>query len=81
MHVFVDGEEKQERGEVTIGSYARATPIHKTAREGINDILDDGHEVDDDGFTDPENKSIPTGDNDRKVYREVWKWSGIYHIR
>ena len=41
-------------------------------REGINDLLADGHEVDDDGFPNPENKPIPTGDTDRPLYKEGW---------
>ena len=45
-----------------IVSYARETPIHETTREGINDLLDDGYEVNDDRLPDQNNKPIATGD-------------------
>ena len=80
-HFFKDIQEKEERGEVDIGSYARETPIHATTREGINHLLDGGHGVDDDRLLDPENKTIPTGYTYQPVYKEVWKWSGIYQRR
>ena len=41
-------------GEVTIGSNDHETPIHENTREGINDLLDNGHEVDDDRLPDPD---------------------------
>ena len=68
--MFEDSEYKKERGEVAIGSDARETPIHATTREVINDLLDDGYEVDDDIFTAPENKPIPAGDTHRTLYKE-----------
>ena len=72
---------KEESEDVAIVSDARETPIHETKLEGINDLLDDGYEVYDDRLPYPENKPIPTGNNDHPLYKEEWKWSGIYHRR
>ena len=47
-HVFGYSEEKQEGGVVAIGSDSYENPIHATNREDINDLLDDGYEVNDD---------------------------------
>ena len=72
---------RRRGGGVTIISYYRENPIHETTREGINDLLADVHEVDDDRFPAPDNKPSLTGDTDRPVYKEERKWSGIYHRR
>ena len=64
-NVFKDSEEKGERGDFAIGSNARETLIHATTQEGINDLLDGGHEVDYDRLLDTDNKPIPTGDADQ----------------
>ena len=47
-HVLEDSEEKEERGEVEIGYDSRETPIYETNWEGIKNLLDIVHEVDDD---------------------------------
>ena len=60
--MFEDIEEKKERGEFTIGSDARETPIHETNKEDINDLLDSGHKVDYDRLPDLDNKPSPAGD-------------------
>ena len=77
--MFEYREDKEERDEVAIGSDARETPIHETTWEGINDLLVDGDEVDDDRIQSPEKKIIPKGDNYRPLYKEGCKWIGIYH--
>ena len=50
-------------------SDACETPIHETSREGINDLLADGYEVDDDIIPALENKPSPIGDTDRSLYK------------
>ena len=80
-HVFKNSEDKEEMGEVAVGYDARDTPIHETTQEGINDLLADGYEDDDDRLPAPEKKPSPTGNTDQPVYKEGWKWSGIYHRR
>ena len=72
---------KRGGGGESIGYDSRETPIHATTQEDINALLSDGYEVDDDRLPAPKNKPIPTGDNDRPVYKEGWKWSGIDHRR
>ena len=67
--VSKDSEEKDDMGDVAVGSDARKTPIHATTLEGINDLLDDGHEVDDDRLPANENKPIPTGNTDQPLYK------------
>ena len=57
------------------------TPIHATTQEGVNYLLVDGYEVDDNILPTPNNKPIPTDDTDHPVYREIWKWSDIDHRR
>ena len=52
---------RRRGGGVTIISYYRENPIHETTREGINDLLADVHEVDDDRFPAPDNKPSLTG--------------------
>ena len=76
-HVFKDSEEKQERGEVVIISDAHETPIHATNLEGINDLLGDGYQVDDDRLKDPDNKSRPASNNGPPVNKQGWKWYTI----
>ena len=39
-----------------IGSDARETLIHETTQEGINNLLDDGHEFNDYRLPDPDSK-------------------------
>ena len=80
-NVFENSEEKEEREEYVIGSNSSETPIHATTQEGINDLLDDGHEVDYDRLLDTNNKPIPTGSSDQSEYKEGWKWIIIYHRR
>ena len=63
-HVFEDSEEKEERGDVVIVSDTHETPFQETTREGINDLLADVHEVDDDILTAPDSKPRTTGDTD-----------------
>ena len=46
-----------------IGSNTRETPIHGTNQEGINDIMSDGYEVNDDILPAHDNKPIPKVDN------------------
>ena len=46
--MFKDRKNKELRGEVAIGYNACENPIQKTTRKGINDFLDDCHEVGDD---------------------------------
>ena len=46
--MFKGSEENKERGEFAIGSDASEILIHETTQEDINDLLDSGHEVDDD---------------------------------
>ena len=77
--MFEDSEEKKVRREFAIVSNARETPINETTQEDINAHLAVGHEVDDDRLPDIENKPIPTRNTDLSVYKEGWKWSGIYH--
>ena len=60
---------RRRGGGVVIRSYARETPINATTREGINDLLYGGYEVNDDRLTSPNNKTIPTGDTDQPVYK------------
>ena len=78
---FEDSEEKEERGEVSVESDARETPIHATTREDINALLADGYEVDDDRLPAPENTPRNTGKTDQPVYKEGWKWYGVDHRR
>ena len=79
--MFEDSEEKEERGDVVIVSDTHETPFQETTREGINDLLDGGYEVDDDKITAPENKPIPTGNTDRPLYKGGYKWSDIDYSR
>ena len=62
--MFEDSEEKEERGDVVIVSDTHETPFQETTREGINDLLADVHEVDDDILTAPDSKPRTTGDTD-----------------
>ena len=55
---------------VVFGKYQRETPIHTKTREGINYLLEDGYEVNDDQKPAPYKK--PSGrcqDNDQPWYR------------
>ena len=71
-----DSEEKKYGVGVAIVSNARDIPLRETTWEGINDLLDDGYEVNDDRLSDLNNKPTPIGDNERPVYKEVWKCIG-----
>ena len=76
-----DSKDKEEGREVTIGSDSCETLIHADNWEGINDLLDDSYEVDDDRLLDPKNKFIPKGDIYLPVYKEGCKWSVIDYSR
>ena len=67
--MFKDRKNKEVRGEVAIGYNACENPIQKTTRKGINDFLDDCHEVGDDIIPDSNNKPRPKGDTERPVYK------------
>ena len=67
-HGLEDSEENEERGQVVVKSDARETPIQATTREYINDLLEDGYEVDGDILPAPENTPRNTGKNDQLVY-------------
>ena len=83
-HIFlriVNRRRRRRGGGVKIGSDACENPICAHTLGGINDLLSDGNEVDDERLPSIENKLIPTCNTDRPVYKEGWKWSGIYHRR
>ena len=70
--MFKGSEEKKERGEFAIGSYASETPIHETNKEDINDLLSSGHEVDDDRPPAPKkNPALQEILNDKYIKRDV----------
>ena len=69
-HVFEDIEDNEERWEVAVESDDCGTPICATTREDINDLLEDGYEVDDDRLTAPENTPSNTGKTGQPVYKE-----------
>ena len=72
-----DSEEEKERGEFAIRSDACETPIHESTKEDINDLLDSGHEVDDDRIPDTKNKPIPTVDT-VKILLNPYSVCGIF---
>ena len=80
-HLFKDIEEKNDSGEITIGSNARETPIYATTRYGVNDLLSGGHEVTYNRLPDPKNKPSLKLDTDRPVYKQGWKRSNIYYSK
>ena len=73
--MFEDSEEKKDRGSVR--SYLM--PVRLLFIKLLN--LDGGNKVDDDRLPYPKNKTSPTGDTEKSVYKEGWKWSGIHHRR
>ena len=62
LHVFKDIEEKEDEGEVAVEYFQRETPMHARSWEGINVLLTDGYEVNDDQNSEPENKPSNIGD-------------------
>ena len=82
IHICSSAVHRRRRGGgVAIRYDARKTPIHATNLEGINDLMVDGYEVDDDRLPATKNKPIPIGNTDRPLYKEGQKWSGIDHRR
>ena len=68
-HLFEDSEEKYGRGGVAVESDAHKTPINETTLEGINALLEDSYEVDDDRLPDTEK----TPRNAGRTYQPVYK--------
>ena len=62
--MFGDIEEKYGEGEVTVES-------------GINYLLVDGYEVNDNQQPAPENKPTDRGGTDRPIYKYGWTFNGI----
>ena len=80
-HAFEYSKDTEEMGEILVKSDARETPIHATNQEDIHALLADGYKVYDDRPPAPKNTPSNTGKNDQPVYKEGWKWNGIYHSR
>ena len=72
-HVFEDIEEKEDWEEVAVEYDSLKTPILETTRKDINDLLEDGHEADNDRLPSSDTKPRVIDEYYQLVYKERLK--------
>ena len=77
--MFVHIRYNVDGGGVVVESDSFETPVHENNWEGVNSLLVEGYEVDDDRFPTPDNKPSAIRDTDQPRYKYGWYWYGINH--